>query len=224
MAIVNPTPADFRNNQQRALDYQQYRSSSDIMRAVAEFYKVTMFDVVNKGKLNFVTNGLNSYAQVTDSKLNITVESGYCVFDNQPIQFTSDFTFEYDKPTTDTDYYVYIYYKYVEEYPANYAYIKIDTNEIVDSSSNLHHHLTSKISYNAATDTCTVDNSFNKISVNSGLAVANSNKGVAEMAANSLEHQTIVISDKKNGFSIEEFVIADGTTLVIPDGSVYKIL
>ena len=153
MAIINPTAADFKANQERTLDYQQYRSSSDILRAVSEFYKIAIFKDIAPGNLNFITSGLNTDVEVTDSKLNIEVYKGTAVLDNQAMQITEDFIFQYDKPDSDQNYYVYLYYKYVEEYPANYAFISVTTSETTDANYNL----ISKVAYSSSDDSATVD-------------------------------------------------------------------
>jgi len=153
MAIINPNPNDFKLNQERALDYQQYRSSSDILRAVAEFYKISVFKDSDPGKLNYITNGLRTLAEVTSDKVRITVTKGGGVFDNQPLYFTDDFIFEYSKPSSDKIYHVYITYKYVEEYPANYAYIQIGDGPLTGDSL----HLIAKVHYDSSSDSVTVD-------------------------------------------------------------------
>ena len=153
MAIINPTAADFKANQERTLDYQQYRSSSDILRAVSEFYKIAIFKDIAPGNLNFITSGLNTSAEVTDSKLNIEVYKGTAVLDNQAMQITEDFIFQYDKPDSDQNYYVYLYYKYVEEYPANYAFISVTTSETTEP----HYNLISKVAYSSSDNSATVD-------------------------------------------------------------------
>ena len=153
MAIVNPTPADFVANQERALDYQQYRSTSDVLRAVAEFYKISVFKETTEDKLNYVTTGLRTIAVIDNDKIQVTVTEGGGVFDNQPLYFTNDFIFEIDKPDTDKTYYVYLYYKYVEEYPPNYAYIRITDVEQEDVS----YHLIARVYYHSDDDSVSVD-------------------------------------------------------------------
>ena len=137
MAIMNPTLTDFKNAQKRALDYQQYRSTADILRATAEFYKVSVFRSADDKPLYCVTAGLETSINVTEDKIQLTVSKGSAIVDNQPITFTDDFVFEYDKPSTDTAYYVYLRYKYVEEYPPNHAMIEIYTNQVDDEGFNL---------------------------------------------------------------------------------------
>ena len=153
MAIVNPTPADFKNAQKRALDYQQYRSTSDVLRAAAEFYKVSVFKLADNKPLYYITSGLETSAEVVDDKIQITVNKGTAVLDNQPIVFLDDFVFEYDKPSTDTTYYIYLNYKYVEEYPPNYAQIEIYTAPVNDER----YTLFTKVNYHANTNEVTVD-------------------------------------------------------------------
>jgi|GEM_PF-7067185 len=153
MAITNPSASDFKNNQTRALDYQQYRTSADVLRAVAEFYKATAFKSISDGTLNFVTNGFDTTAWTTDSNLNIEITKGICLLDNQTVQMKEDFIFQYDKPDSDKNYYVYLYYKYVAEYPANYAQIQVYTSEV----NTYGHNLIAKVKYTSSSDNTEVD-------------------------------------------------------------------
>ncbi len=172
MAIINPTPTDFINNQERALDYQQYRSSSDVLRAVAEFYKVSVFKDTTEGVINFITTGLKTVAMVDSDKIKITVTEGAAVIDNQPIIFLNDFLFEYDKPASDTTYYIYLSYKYVEEYPPNYAFIEIFTSEANEEN----YFLLSRVAYDSDNDTVTVDMSPRDSLTNDAIQESNSGK------------------------------------------------
>ena len=158
MAIKNPKPSDFMNHQQRALDYQQYRTTTDILRAVSEFYKVALYKTADTAPLNFVARGLTVEATYDSGVIDITVDEGACVFDNQPIVFDTDFTFEYDAPSADTTYYIYIFYKYVEEYPPNYAFIEVYTSENTDDG----YHLLATVDYDAANNSLSLNDSYLK--------------------------------------------------------------
>jgi len=326
MTIKNPTPSDFIKHQQRALDYQQYRTTTDILKAVSEFYKVALYRSATIEPLNFIARGLTVNSEIVDGKIVITVNEGACVFDNQPIVFNTDFQFEYDVPSNNVRYYVYIFYKYVEEYPPNYAFIEVYTSETSEPG----YHLLATVDYDAASGNLTIDDSYLKtlqdkmmidfagigntffikdyvsivkdytananeflladtssgpitvtlpsnpedydkiyvIDVKSTFDVNNltikigntkhtidglnidlvlsgvktrvtlfylggdwkvsrdetRDQGVYMTRTKSNPGDTIVIPAEHNGFSIEEFVIEDNTEVVIPAGSVYKIL
>ena len=158
MAIKNPKPSDFTKHQQRALDYQQYRTTTDILRAVSEFYKVALYRSATIEPLNFIARGMTVDAEYDSGKIDITVNQGACVFDNQPIVFDTDFVFEYDAPSADSTYYVYIFYKYVEEYPPNYAFIEVYMSETQEEG----YHLLATVDYKVSDNSLTVDDSYLK--------------------------------------------------------------
>jgi len=49
-------------------------------------------------------------------------------------------------------------------------------------------------------------------------------KGIQYMAQSSLEDEDLVVAEGTNAFSIESFTIENGTSLIIEDGSTYKVL
>ena len=53
---------------------------------------------------------------------------------------------------------------------------------------------------------------------------ADANKGVAYIYTKSNTNETIKIPEGTNGYSVDSYVLEDGAEMIIPDGSVYKIL
>ena len=53
---------------------------------------------------------------------------------------------------------------------------------------------------------------------------ADSNKGVAYIYTKSNVNETIKIPEGTNGYSVDSYTLEDGAEMIIPDGSVYKIL
>jgi len=53
---------------------------------------------------------------------------------------------------------------------------------------------------------------------------ADANKGIAYIYTKSNENETIKIPEGTNGYSVNNYTLENGAELVIPDGSVYKIL
>ena len=129
MAIINPTYEDFKNNQERALDYKEYRSSWNIIKASSYYFKVATRAENLENLTNAIGTGLEIDAWHQDDngteKLHIRVTKGTCIKDNQVIIFKDDFEFIYDIPTQTTTYNIHIRYKYIDEFPPNAAIIDI---------------------------------------------------------------------------------------------------
>jgi len=49
-------------------------------------------------------------------------------------------------------------------------------------------------------------------------------KPIGFLAAESIANETITIKSGTNGFAIEDFILAEGSELIIEDGAVFKIL
>ena len=129
MAIINPTYEDFKNNQERALDYKEYRSSWNIIKASSYYFKVATRAENLENFTNAIGTGLEIDAWHQDDngteKLHIRITKGTCIKDNQVIIFKDDFEFIYDIPSQTTTYNIYIRYKYIDEFPPNAATIDI---------------------------------------------------------------------------------------------------
>ena len=131
MAIINPTYEDFKNNQERALDYQEYRSTWDILHAVGVYFHVIFMQDNSIAPVTKLMYGLGVSAwhedQGNGEEIHIKVSNGAIIVDNQPIIFEQDYEFVYGIPTEVTQYYVYVRYKYVPEYEPNIAEIVVRT-------------------------------------------------------------------------------------------------
>jgi len=53
---------------------------------------------------------------------------------------------------------------------------------------------------------------------------ADSNKGIAYIYTKSNPNEVVKIPEGTNGYSVGKYTLEDGAKLIIPDGSVYKIL
>ena len=129
MAIINPTYDDFKNNQERALDFKEYRSSWNIIKASSYYFKIATRAEDLENLTNAIGTGLEIDAWHQDDggteNLHILITKGTCIKDNQVIIFHDDFEFIYDIPAQASTYNIYIRYKYVDEYPPNVATIDI---------------------------------------------------------------------------------------------------
>lgn len=253
MALINPTPSDFIQHQQRALDYQQYRSTSDVLRAVSEFYKVALYRSPSDRPLNFIANGIAVGAEYGvkasgEAKIGINIGKGSCVLDNQPIIFDTDFMYEYDAPLTDTMYYVYIYYEYVEEYPANYAFVEVyKEKKSIDDTG---YYLLATVQYVASNNNLIIDDSsyknlLNGISLDCDGFLISNYISVAEdytAAANQFllvdtsataitvtlpenpdDHDRVYILDVKGTFDVNPLTVKSNGANKSIDGYNYKI-
>lgn len=56
------------------------------------------------------------------------------------------------------------------------------------------------------------------------LGFSNATKGLQYMNQSTAENEYLVLSDNNNLFAIDSITIADGTELIVPDGSTFKVL